>query len=404
MGTIGYMSPEQVRGTPANPRSDIFSLGCVLYEMISGRRAFEAKTPAETLSSILRDTPAELSTTGNQIPPEIGHLISHSLEKNPEERFQSARDLAFGLKAALGGSTDSGVSASAKAANSIAVLPFANASRDPDSEYLSDGITESIINSLVQLSQLRVTPRSTVFRYKGRDVDPQAIGHELKVRVVLTGRVVQRGETLVVGAELIDVVEGSQLWGERYNRKLADIFELEEEIARKISQSLRMKLTGEEQKRLGKRYTENSEAYQLYLRGRHYWIKRTVDGMKKGAEYFQRAIDIDPSYALAYAGLADCYIMLSSYIAIPPRDGQTKARSAATTAVALDPELAEAHVSWGFIRFLLDWDWAAADRELQRAIELNPANWQGPYWYSIILAAIGKHAEAEVQIRRAQEL
>lgn len=180
MGTIGYMSPEQVRGTPANPRSDIFSLGCVLYEMISGRRAFEAKTPAETLSSILRDTPADLSTAGNQIPSEIGNLISHCLEKSPEERFQSARDLAFGLKAALSSSADSGVSASAKAANSIAVLPFANASRDPDSEYLSDGITESIINSLVQLSQLRITPRSTVFRYKGRDVDPQAIGHELK--------------------------------------------------------------------------------------------------------------------------------------------------------------------------------------------------------------------------------
>jgi len=407
MGTVGYMSPEQVRGTPAGPASDIFSLGCVLYEMFSSKRAFQGQTAAETMSSILRDPLPDLTTSVRDMPSELGRLIAHCLEKNPEERFQSARDLAFGLKAALTSPVSGASGAPAepvKLANSIAVLPFVNASRDPDTEYLCDGITESIINSLVQLSQLKVTPRGTVFRYKGKDIDPQAIGRELNVRVVLTGRVMQRGETLVVSTELVDVAEGSQLWGERYNRKLADIFELEEEIARKISESLRMKLTGEEQKRLGKRYTENSEAYQLYLRGRHYWIKRTIEGMTKGAEYFQQAIDLDPGYALAYAGLADCYIMLSSYIAIPPRDGYAKARSAATTAVALDPELAEGHVSWGFIRFLCDWDWLAGDRELRHAIELNPSYWQGPYWYAIVLAATGRHAEAEVQIRRAQEL
>jgi TolB-like protein len=372
--------------------------------MISGRRAFEAKTPAETLSSILRDSPAELSASGNRVPSEIGHLISHSLEKNPEERFQSARDLAFGLKAALGSSTDSGVSAPTKTLNSIAVLPFANASRDPDSEYLIDGITESIINSLAQLSQLRVTPRSTVFRYKGRDADPQAIGHELKVRVVLTGRVVQRGETLVVGAELIDVAEGSQLWGERYNRKLSDIFELEEEIARKISESLRLKLTGEDQKRLAKRFTEDSEAYQLYLKGRHYWIKRTPDNLKKGAEYFQQAIEKDPGYALAYAGLADCYSILSLYVIIPPRDGWAKAKTAAAAAIALGPNLAEGHASQGLIRTFLDWEWIVAEKEFQRAAELNPAYWVTPYWYSLLLNGQGRHEEAEQQARHAQGL
>jgi len=308
MGTSGYMSPEQVRGTPAGPRSDIFALGCVLYEMTSGCRAFEAKTPAETLSSILRDTPAELSTTGNQIPPEIGHLISHSLEKNPEERFQSAQDLAFGLKAALGGSTDSGVSAPAKAVNSIAVLPFANASRDPDSEYLSDGITESIINSLVQLSQLRVTPRSTVFRYKGQDEDPQAVGRELKVRVVLTGRVAQRGETLVVGAELIDVAEGSQLWGERYNRKLPDIFELEEEIARKIFGKPAPQGDRRGSEALGQALYRRQRSLPVVSQGpplldqenarRHEERRRVLPaGHRKGSWI----------YALAYAGLADCH-------------------------------------------------------------------------------------------------
>ena len=405
MGTAGYMSPEQVRGVPAGPGSDIFSLGCVLYEMVAGQRAFRGQSLAEAVSAILRDAPPELTVSSAQIPVELQRIVSHCLEKHPEQRFQSARDLAFGLRAVLNSASASSAPAEpAKIANSIAVLPFVNASRDADTEYLCDGITESIINSLAQLSQLKVTPRSTVFRYKGKDADAQAAGRELNVRVVLTGRVMQRGEMLVVSAELVDVAEGSQLWGERFNRKVADIFDLEEEIARRISESLRMKLTGEEQRRLGKRYTENSEAYQLYLRGRHHWIKRTVEGMKKGAKYFQQAIDLDPGYALAYAGLADCYMMLASYIAIPPKEGQAKAKAAAATAMALDSELAEAHISTGFVRFLFDWDWQTAERESQRAIELNPNYWQAPYWYSIVLASTGRHEQGEVQIRRAQEL
>jgi TolB-like protein len=337
---------------------------------------------------------------------DLGRIVLRCLEKSSDQRFQSARDLAFSLRSFEHTSAPGlpGFSESVKAANSIAVLPFLNASRDPDSEYLSDGITESIINSLTKVSRLKVTPRSTVFRYKGRDMDPQDAGRELHVHAVLTGRVTQRGETLVVSAELLDVAAGSQLWGERYNRKMADIFEVEEEIARKISESLRIKLSGEERKRLGKRYTENTEAYQLYLRGRHYWIKRTVEGMSKGGEFFQQAIDLDPGYALAYAGLADCYVMLSSYIAIPPKEGFAKAKAAAATSVALDPSLAEGHVSWGFIRWLGDWDWGAAEKELRYGVELNPFHWQGPYWYSILLAASGRHEEAELQIRRAQEL
>lgn len=209
----------------------------------------------------------------------------------------------------------------AASSNSIAVLPFVNISHDPVGEFLSDGITESIINSLAQLSQLRVSPRSTVFRFKGKDIDPQAAGRELQARVVLTGRVTQRSESLVVAAELLDVAAGSQIWGERYNRKMADVFALEEEIARKISESLRMKLSGEEHKRLAKRFTEDSEAYQLYLKGRHYWIKRTGDSLKKAAEFFQQAIDKDAGYALAYSGLADCYSILSTYVIIPPKQG-----------------------------------------------------------------------------------
>ena len=406
MGTVGYMSPEQVRGGRAGPGSDIFSLGCVLYEMVSGRRAFGGQTPVETMSAILRDSPPELADSRKQIPAELDRVISHCLEKNPEERFQSARDLAFDLKAVLGSGSVAAAPAPppVKAIDSIAVLPFVNASREPDAEYLSDGITESIINSLAQIAQLRVMPRSTVFRYKGQDADPQAVGRELNVRVVLTGRVIQRGEALVVGTELVDVVEGSQLWGERYNRKLSDVFALEEEIARKISESLRMKLTGEEKKLLAKRFTEDTGAYQLYLKGRHYWIKRTPASMKKGVEYFQQAIEKDPGYALAYAGLADGYSMLSVYSAIPPKPGWAKAKAAAAAAVALDPELAEAHTSLAFIRAFADWDWASAEEECRRAMELNPAHWQAPYWYAAVLGLCGRYDEAERQIRRAQEM
>jgi serine/threonine protein kinase/Flp pilus assembly protein TadD len=402
LGTPGYMSPEQVRGTPAGPASDIFSLGCVLYEMISGRRAFPGQTPAETMSSILRDTPAELAASGAQVPAELDRLISSCLEKNSEQRFQSARDLAFHFKTIL--NAPSVPVPSSRAIDSIAVLPFTNASNDPDTEYLCDGIAESIMNSLTQIAQLRVTPRSTVFRYKGRDLDPQAAGRELNVRVVLTGRVIQRGETLVVGTELLDVQAGSQLWGERYNRKISDIFALEEEIARKISDSLRMKLSGEEKSRLVKRSTDNSEAYQLYLRGRHHWAKRTPDRVRKGIEYFQQAIEKDPSYALAYSGLADCYSILGIYSIVPSKEALAKAKAAAVAAVAFDEELAEGHASLGFIKAYLDWDWAGGEKEFQRALELNPGYWVAPYWYALVLTSSGRFEEAEQQIRYGIEL
>ncbi len=402
MGTPGYMSPEQVRGASAGPASDIFSLGCVLYEMVSGRRAFPGQTAAETMSSILRDTPGELAASGAQVPPEFDRLIFCCLEKNSGERFQSAHDLAFHFKAIL--NVPSGATQSPRAIDSIAVLPFTNASNDPDTEYLCDGITESIMNTLAQIAQLRVTPRSTAFRYKAREVDPQMAGRELNVRVVLTGRVIQRADNLVVSAELVDVAAGSQLWGERYHRKLSDIFALEEEIARKISESLRMKLSGQEKIRLSKRFTEDPEAYQLYLRGRHHWTRRTPDHVKKGAEYFQKAIEKDPSYAIAYSGLADCYSILGVYSILPSKEALAKAKAAAVAAVAFDDELAEGHTSLGFIRAYLDWDWSGGEREFQRALELNPGYWVTPYWYGLMLTSMGRFEEAEQQIRRAMEL
>lgn len=404
MGTPGYMSPEQVLGQPAGPASDIFSLGCVLFEMVSGQRTFPGRTFAETMSSILRDQPRDLAIMGLQVPPELDRLIAHCLHKNPQQRFQAASELASRLRAIVGSGAGAAVSAPpSKAFDSIAVLPFTNTKGDPDTEYLCDGITESILNSLARITQLRVTPRSTVFRYKAPDTDPQAVGRELGVRVVLTGRVIQRGEALVVGTELVDVAAGAQLWGERYNRKLSDIFELEEEIARKISESLRMKLSGEEKGRLAKRFTDNTEAYQLYLRGRHHWTRRTPDHLKQGVEYFQQAIAKDPAYALAYSGLADCHSLLAMF-SLSPKEGFARAKAAAAAAVAMDPDLAEGHTSLAFIRAYFDIDWTAADEGFQRALEINPGYWVTPYWYSFALMSRAREREAEEQIGRALEL
>jgi serine/threonine protein kinase len=403
LGTPGYMSPEQVRGLPAGPPSDVFSLGCVLYEMIAGRRAFAGGSLAESMSSILRDTPAP-PATGRDAPPELNRLILRCIEKNSEERLQSARDLGFHFKEMLSAADVATIPPTSVAIDSIAVLPFGNASNDPDSEYLCEGITESILNALGRISQLRVTPRSTVYRYRSHSGDPQAIGRELNVRVILSGRVMLRGDNLVVSAELMDVAAGNHLWGERYHRKFADIFELEEEIARRISEKLRLKLSGVEEKNLSKRFTENSEAYQLYLRGRHHWYRRTPGQVKKAVEYFQKAIEKDPGYALAYAGLADCFSILAVISIVPAKEGFQKAKAAAVAAVAFDDESAEAHTSLGFIRAYGDCDWDGSEKEYLRAIELNPLYWGAPYWYSMLLMSTGRYEEAERQVLRAVEL
>jgi TolB-like protein/Flp pilus assembly protein TadD len=292
-----------------------------------------------------------------------------------------------------------------KTIDSLAVLPLINASRDPNLEYLSDGITESIINNLSQLPKLRVVPRSTVFRYKGKNVDPQEAGTELGVRAVFAGRIVQVRDAIVLKAELIDVAHQSQLWGEQYRHRNKDIFALEAEISEDLSEKLRLRLTGEEKKKLGKRYTENTEAYHLYLKGRYFTNKRTTDWIKKGIEHFQQAIDLDPNYALAYAGLADAYSFLASSTGgYPPRETYPKAEAAALRALELDDLLGEAHSTLGFCRLLFDWDYAAAEREYKRAIELSPNYANAHDGYSFYLKATGQHEAAIRECKRAQEL
>lgn len=292
-----------------------------------------------------------------------------------------------------------------RAIDSLAVLPLVNATADPEMEYFSDGITESIINSLSQLPKLRVVPRSTVFRYKGKDVDPQAIGRELNVRAVFAGRVQQVGDLLVIRTELIDVAQESQLWGEQYRRRLADIFELEEEISREISEKLRLKLSGEEKRRLVKRYTESTAAYHFYLKGRYHTNKRTNDWIRKGINCFQQAIELDPNYALAYAGLADAYAFLASSTGgSPPRDAYPKAQAAAQQALRIDDKLAEAHTSLGFFHLMYDWNFTAAERAFKRAIKLNPGYANAHDGYGFLLKATARYQEAISASLRAQQL
>jgi serine/threonine protein kinase/TolB-like protein/Flp pilus assembly protein TadD len=291
-----------------------------------------------------------------------------------------------------------------KAIDSLAVLPLMNDSPDPDMEYFSDGVTESIINALSQLPKLRVVARSTVFRYKGRQVDAQEVGQQLGVRAVLTGRVRQAGDGLMIAAELIDVTNDTHLWGEHYSRSLSDIFVVQEEIAKEISGKLRLKLTGEEKKRLAKRHTENTEAYKLYLRGLYYWNKRTVECLKKGIEYFEQAIEMDPNYALAYAGLADSYVLLGRYEALSPKESFPKAKAAAMKALQIDPGLAEAFPSLASAKFKYDWDWANAERDFKHGIELNPNCATAHHWYGHYLWCMGRFDEAFKQTQQALQL
>jgi eukaryotic-like serine/threonine-protein kinase len=290
----------------------------------------------------------------------------------------------------------------ANAIDSIAVLPLVNASNDPNTEYLSDGITESIISNLSQLPQLKVMARSTVFRFKGKEIDPQKIGRALNVRAVLTGRLLQQGEGLVIRTELVNVADGTQLWGAEYNRKLSDVLAVQQEISREISDKLRLRLTGEDQKRVTKRYTDNTEAYQLYLKGRFYWNKRTREAYKKAIEFFNQAIEKDPNYALAYSGLADCY-SLADY-PLPPKEKYPLARQAALKALELDDTLAEPHTALGRIRQEYDWDRDAAEKEFKRAMELNPNSSLAHMRYAGFLTLVGKHDEAIVESKQAVSL
>jgi serine/threonine-protein kinase len=411
LGTVGYMSPEQARGAAADGRSDVFSLGCVLYEMVAGRAPFERETAAETIAAILKEEPPYLTGSGELVPPELERVLLHCLEKSPEQRFQTARDLAFALDALLKGSGAAQTPYPAgkggkrsRRIDTLAVLPFSNGTGDADAEYLSDGITETLINSLSQLPKLRVTARTTVFRYKGRQLPPQMIGQDLGVRAVLTGILAQRGDSLVLQVDLVDAADGAQLWGEQFNRQSAELFVMQEELAQRILDKLRLRLTGDEKKKVTKRHTHNIEAYQLYMKGRFYWNRRTPDGFRQAIEYFNQATLRDPTYALAHSGLADCFSLLSFYGALPPKVGYQRARASAQRALEIDDSLAEAHASAACGLLYHAWDGEGAEREFQRALALNPSYATARQWHAQMLMAQGKLELAMDEIHKAQEL
>ena len=288
-----------------------------------------------------------------------------------------------------------------EAIESVAVLPFANDSTDPDAEYLSDGITETLINNLSQISNLRVVARSTVFRYKGKEADPQKAGSDLHVRAVVSGRLLQHGSTLIVRVELMDVATGAQLWGGQFNRQAEDVFLLQSDLSREISEKLQLQLTGDQKQRLTKCYTEDAEAYRLYLKGRYHWNKRNPEGLQKAVECFRQALDKDPAYSLAYAGLADTYPYLSFFHVVPPRVAMPNAKAAAAKALEIDDHLAEAHVSLGYVSFTYDGDWPTAGKHFEQALALNPAYTGAHTFYAFYLSSLGQSEEALAVAKRA---
>jgi len=403
MGTTPYMSPEQARGRAVDKQTDIWAFGCVLYELLAGRRAFAADTVSDTIAAILGSEP-DWQALPDRIPASVRRLLRRCLEKDVERRLRDIGDARIELQDALPSAVAGSVAAPIGRVQSLAVLPFVNASGDADMEYLSDGLTESVILVLSTLPQLRVMSRSAVFRYKGYTQGPLAAGLALRVETVLTGKVLLRSETLSISAELVDVEHGWQLWGGQYRRTGADLLAIEEEIANEISAKLRSKLTPEPPKPLVRHYTENIAAYHLYLKGRFYAGKRTEEGLQKALHHFRQAIDLDPTYALAYVGLAQSYAPLVVYCHVGPRDAVPKIRAAARHALDIDPGLTEVGIALAGCRFFHDWNLAGAEAEVRAVIARNPISQWSRQVLAEILTVQCRFAEAADVAAQALEL
>lgn len=447
LGTVSYMSPEQVRGEAADARSDIFSFGSVLHEMLTGSKAFACDTAAETMTAILKEEPPDIATAGKEIPAELEQVIRHCLEKDAAGRFQSAHDLAFDLKMIL---TASGISRFPAVAvkprsraaypiltagvglvvvlalalvlnvggwrdrlfglapvgriDSLVVLPLENISGDPEQDYFADGMTEALSAELGKISALRVISRTSAMCYKGTTKPLPQIARELSVDAVVEGSVLRAGNRIRVTTQLVDAATDRHLWTESYDRDLNDILTLQSEVAQTIAHEIRIKLTPQEKTRLAQARPVDPEAYEAYVKGRYHWNKRTEQGLRTSIECFRQAIDKDPTYALAYAGLADAYAILGLNGHVAPADAIPQARAAALKALGLDDALAEGHATLGVITSQYDWDFPEAEKEFKRALELNPSYASAHQWYALHLHDTGHLDEAIAEINRAEEL
>jgi serine/threonine protein kinase/Flp pilus assembly protein TadD len=483
MGTVSYMSPEQSIGKGIDHRTDIWSFGVLLYEMLAGCVPFQGKDVHRQIIAIQETDPAPLAQLVEGVPDRLEEIVAKCLAKNPDERYQTAKDLLIDLRnlrrkldvdaeiersvtpnlrstgdvssraSTQGSELSAGTRSNAPisstssaeyvitgikrhkivavivvlmlaagsiglglfwrarnsdtggATNSIAVLPFENKSGNADSEYLSDGLAESLIYRLSQLPNLKVSPTSSVFRYKGKESDAQKIGNELGVSAVMTGRIVQRGDSLTISVELVEVRNNKLLWGEQYERKMSELLTTQREIAAEITNKLQLKLSGEGEQRLAKKYTDNNEAYQLYLKGLFHFANRTKEDVQKAIGYFQQATQLDPNFALAYVGISQSYSMMPSYSYLSPKEAFPQAKAAAEKALEIDPSLADAHGALATTFAAYDWNWVEAEREFKRAIELNPNVADIHYRYGLIyLIPAGRMDEAIREIKRALEL
>jgi len=410
VGTVGYMSPEQARGRVLDHRTDLFSLGTVLYEMAAGRPAFRGRTVVETIDAILNQAPEPLDSMLPPKPAHLTQLVSALLAKSAAARPPTARAVLDHLRRIRADVAAEGTRFTATTAvaiprpqASIAVLPFLNLGPDADNEYFSDGLAEELISALKRIPGLRVAARTSAFAFKGTSADIGTIGGRLNVATVLEGSVRRAGNRLRITARLVDVADGYDLWSERFDREMEDVFAIQDEIAGSIVHKLELRLGEARAASLIRRHTEKKEAYHLYLKGRFYWAKRYRGGLKAAIEHLQRAIGEDPDYALAYAGLADAFVFLALYSLVKPRDAFGRARQAAEKALSLDPALAEGHTSLALVRFGADWDFPGAEEEFRRALEIDPAQAYARIYYSWLLVLMGRADEAIGQARSGQD-
>ncbi len=413
-GTPSYMSPEQVRGKPTDHRTDIWSFGCLLYEMLTAERPFEGDTVSDTVAHVLEREP-DWQALPPQTPVNIQSLLHRCLEKDLKHRLQYIGDAVVEISQTLSlPSTAVPVSSAsleisprrrAERLRRIAVLPFANMSADPDNEYFSDGLAEDLINALAQIEGLRVVARTSAFQFKGQALDIRELGKRLDVDTILEGSVRKAGKQLRITAQLIDTADGYHIWSERYARELQDVFAIQDDIAEKIVSALKVKLVGDQEQKLPKHYTEDVEAYNLYLRGRFHWKKRTPDAFSRAISYFKRSLAIEPDYAMAHAGLADCYAMMGTYGLLPGSEAMPKAKAAALKALNIDDALPGAHCSLGLVSVIYEYGWQAAEQHYQRVIELDPDLAIAHAWYAwFLLVPTARFLEAEVEAKHALEL